>query len=801
MRVSLKWLEEYVRVDVPVAKLVELLDLSGTKVENILEPGKGLEGVIVAEVLDISEHPNADNLILVGVRIEGAEERVVCGAKNFAVGDKVPYAQVGARLPELEITERKIRGEVSRGMLCSAAELGVSKDHSGILVLAPDAPVGSDVIALLGLDDVILELEITPNRPDCMGMIGIAREVAALLGNELQVPALPEASSAGLTSTPPPIGGPVTVMLQDAIGCPRYVAHLIEGVQVGPSVGWISTRLLAAGVRPISNVVDATNYVLLETGHPLHAFDATKVHDHSIVVRRARAKERLQTLDGVDRVLIKDDLVIADPKKALALAGVMGGADSEVGEGTTEVILEAAYFDPVTIARTSRRLGLRSEASARFERGTDPEALPFAAARCAHVIASTAGAPPSSQVVDEYPTSIARERVTLRPERTSKLLGFELEAPTQAKLLRSIQLVVDERDGLLDVEVPGFRPDIRREVDLIEEVARLAGYERLPSTIPHGDAGELEAAQKADRLLRRAFASLGANEAWTTSLGNAQDLDLLELAADHPARRMVGIANPMSDLEDKMRTTLLPGLLRAAARNVARRVDNVALFEIARVFEASSELLPDQPTNLGGVFVGERSSTTWKHPAVAWDFFEVKGIVLAAVASLGVTMELAPVEGMPFHPTRAAAVSIGSSRVGAIGELHPRACERFDVPEGTVVFEIAAAPVVAAMPARPTVPELPRFPAAFIDLAVVVADDVAAAAVEDAIRSAGAPELESVQLFDLYRGEQVEVGKKSLAYALRMRVPDRTLTDDDAVAVRERMVGALRDRFQAELRG
>lgn len=797
MRVSLKWLEEYVRVDVPVPKLVELLDQSGTKVENILEPGKALEGVFVAEVVGISEHPNADNLTLVDVRIEGGEERVVCGAKNFAVGDKVPYARVGARLPELEITERKIRGEVSRGMLCSAAELGVSKDHSGILVLTPDAPVGSDVIALLGLDDVILELEITPNRPDCMGMIGIAREVAALVGNELQIPALPEGSTTESTVT----GGPVTVTLADPLGCPRYVAHLIEGVQVGLSVGWISTRLLAAGIRPISNVVDATNYVLLETGHPLHAFDAAKVHDHSIVVRQARAKERLQTLDGVDRVLIEDDLVIADPKKALALAGVMGGADSEVGEDTTEVILEAAYFDPVTIARTSRRLGLRSEASARFERGMDPESLRFAAARCAHFIASTAGARPSSQVVDEYPDPISRERVTLRPGRTSKLLGFEFEAPTQAKLLRSIQLVVDERDGLLDVEVPRFRPDIRREVDLIEEVARLAGYERLPSTIPHGDAGGLDAQQRADRFLRRAFASLGANEAWTTSLGNAQDLDLLELAADHPARRMVGLANPMSDLEDKMRTTLLPGLLHAAARNVARRVDNVALFEIARVFEPSSELLPDQPTNLGGVFVGHRSSTTWNHPAVGWDFFEVKGILSAAIASLGVTIELAPAGGMPFHPTRAAAVSVGTSRVGAIGELHPRVCERFDVPESTVVFEVAVAPVLAAMPARPTVSELPRFPAAFIDLAVVVADDVAAAGVERAIRSAGAPELESVQLFDLYRGEQVEAGKKSLAYALQMRVPDRTLTDEDAVAVRERIVGALRDRFQAELRG
>lgn len=793
MRVSLRWLEDYVRVDVPVPKLVELMDLSGTKVEAILEPGKALDGIVVADVLAITEHPNADNLTLVDIDVAGTQERVVCGARNFAVGDKVPYAQVGAKLPELEITERKIRGEVSRGMLCSASELGVSKDHSGILVLPPDSPSGADVVGLLGLDDTVLDLEITPNRPDCMGMIGVAREVAALLGNELKVPDLSEEAVPVATQ-------PVSVTLEDAQGCPRYVAHLIDEVKVGPSVGWISARLLAAGVRPISNVVDATNYILLETGHPLHAFDAAKVHNYAVVVRRARAGEKLRTLDGADRTLTSDDLLIADPKRPLALAGVMGGEESEVSDETTEVILEAAYFDPVTIARTSRRLGLRSEASARFERGTDPDALSFAAVRCAQVISLTAGARPSVQVVDEYPVPIARRRVTLRPERTEKLLGFEIRSQTQAQHLRSVHLVVDERDGLLDVEVPLFRPDIEREVDLIEEVARLAGYGQLPSSVPPGGAGGLQPSQRWDRALRRALAGLGLNEAWTSSLGTAGDLDLLELAGDHPARKMVALANPMSDLEDKMRTTLLPGLVRAAARNVARRVDDVALFEVARVFEPSAGALPDQPPVLGAVFTGARSAKSWHGHELRWDFFGAKGVLNAALATLGVEAAFAPAEGMPYHPTRAATVSIGGTSIGSIGELHPSVCAAFGVPEGAVAFEVVLDPIISAVPARPQVAELPRFPASFIDLAVVVDEGVPAADVEAAIVVAGAPELESVRLFDVYTGEQIPAGKKSLAYALHLRLVDRTLTDEDASAVRDRIMAVLGERFGAGLR-
>ena len=797
MKVSLKWLEDYVRVDVPVAKLVELLDLSGTKVETIIEPGKGLEGITVAEVLEIHEHPNADNLSLVDILTPEAQERVVCGAKNFAVGDRVPYAQLGARLPGLTITERKIRGEVSRGMLCSAAELGVSKDHSGILILPADSELGTDVVDLLGLNDTILDLEITPNRPDCMGMIGIAREVAALLGNELRIPELPAQGVNGDGG-----GGTVTVRLEDPQGCPRYVAHLIEGVEVGPSVGWMAARLLAAGVRPISNVVDATNYILLETGHPLHAFDAALVHDHAIVVRRARAGERLTTLDGIERDLSASDLLIADPKKPLALAGVMGGSNSDVGPSTGSVILEAAYFDPVSIARTSRRLGLRTEASARFERGMDPDALPFAAARCADVLSATAAARPSTQVVDEYPATVERRRLRLRPERTSKILGFELSARAQAEHLRSVELVTNERDDVIEVEIPRFRPDLEREIDLVEEVARLAGLQRLPSTLPKGGSGGLDGAQISERTLRRALAGLGVNEAWTSSLSGSEELDRLGLPADHPARRAVALMNPMSENEDRLRTSLLPGLLRAAAHNVAHRVEDVALFELARVYEpVEGRQLPEEPLVLGAVFAGQRRPKGWGGDQRSWDFFEAKGVLDAALASLGVRVTLSPSEGSPFHPTRAATISLNGTQIGSIGELHPQVCDRVDIPEGTVVFELAAGPVIEARSGKVKVLELPRFPAALLDLAIVVDEDMPAASIQEVITTEATPELVGIRLFDVYRGTQVPEGKKSLAYALRLQVADRTLTDEDTSAVIERVMHALRERFGAELRG
>ena len=797
MRVSLKWLREFVDIDLDTEELVAKLNMSGTKVEAVHLPGRDIEGVIVAEVLDISEHPNADTLTLVDVRTgEGREQRVVCGARNFKVGDHVPLAQVGANLGGMQIAERKIRGEVSRGMLCSAAELALSKDHSGIYVLGDDAPLGADIVRLLDLDDPIIELEITPNRPDCMGMIGIAREVAALTGNELRLPSAAVAEDDALN-------GEVRVEILDVQGCPRYCARYVGGVAVGSSPSWLGARLTGAGIRPVSNVVDVTNYVMLETGQPLHGFDADKVHERHIIVRRADENEVFETLDGVERKLSKDDLLIADPSRPLALAGVLGGLDSEVSEDTTNVIIESAHFDKVSVAFTNQRHQLRTEASARFERGTDPENVVYAATRAAKLIVEQCGGALASTVEDAYPAPRSRARIRLRPPQTDALLGVRVPKADQAAALRAIEFDVDDKGDVLEVEVPGFRPDVTREADLIEEVARLVGFEKLPSTLPKGWAGGLNRAQRAERALKQVLVDMGLFEAWTPSFMSARDLEGLHVEDDNPARSAVELMNPMTEDERWLRTTLLPGLLRSSSRNLAHGAPGAALFEIARVYEPTGEALPSERLVLSGVCAGERSTKTWLSPARGWDFFAAKGVVDAALGRLGVgPAHYEAGKGMPFHPTRVARARLDGVPIGVIGAIHPDVIASFDFPTATeaVAFELALEPVFAVLPGRPEVDDLPRFPPVYVDLAIVVDESVPAAMVESLLRRAGAPEVRSVRLFDVYRGEQVRAGKKSLAYALEMRVPDRTLTDEDANVVRTRIMSALGEKTGAELR-
>ncbi|MGH2826955.1 MAG: phenylalanine--tRNA ligase subunit beta [Actinomycetota bacterium] len=794
MKVTLNWLKEFVDIEVDTPKLVEMLDLSGTKVESVNRPGEGLSGVIVAEVLNIDKHPNADTLWLVDVRTDAGEQRIVCGVRNFAVGDRVPLARVGAQLPGMTITERKIRGETSQGMLCSGAELGVSRDHSGILVLPPDAELGADIVPTLQLDDTIFELEITLNRPDCMSVLGVAREVAALTDQGLRRPKVKLEAASDVSSS-------VTVRIDDPQGCPRYLARYIEGVKIGPSPQWMATRLLACGVRPISNVVDATNYVLLELGHPLHAFDRADIAGDTILVRRARNGERFTTLDGVERELHPDDLMIADSKGAVAIAGVMGGEDSEVSEETTDVILESAYFDPESIAFTARRQGLRTEASSRFERGMDVEMVPFAAERAAQLMAELAGGRVSATVADQYPTRIERHKVRLRPARTNRVLGIEITPAEQAQRLRSVELVVDDAAGGLEVVVPTFRPDITREIDLVEEVGRLHGFHELPSTLPKGATGGLESLQRAERRLREVLVGFGVYEAVTPSLISPADVDALALDPGNPARRMVRTWNPMVADESAMRTTLLPSLLKAVARNRAQRAEGVALFEVARIYEPTGDKLPQEGLVLAAAFSGLRRRQEWTGPARTWDFFAAKGLIEGTFAALGVAPpDFSPAKGMPFHPARAATVGLGTTPLGAVGELHPEICEHFDVAERTLVFELSLAPLFGMLPKRVQATELARLPATLLDVAVVVDEDTAAGEVQRVIERAGSPEVTSVRLFDVYRGEQIAAGKKSLAFALELRSQAKTLTDSEAIAVRDRILPALQERTGGTIR-
>ena len=788
MRVPLSWLREVTPVEASADELATRLPVHGLQVEEVVRPGAEISGVVVARVLETEEVPGAEKVILSRVDAGDGPREVFVGVRNIKPGDLVPYATPGSRLPGgREIGRREMMGRTSEGMLCSAQELGVSDDHSGILILDADAKIGQDVRETLGLDDEILDIDITPNRPDLLSIVGIAREVAALYKLPLTIP------PAGLTEGDQDASSLATVTVEDKRGCPRYLARVITGVRVGPSPAWMQRRLMACGMRPISGPVDVTNYVLLELGHPQHAFDLAKLRGHAIVVRRPRKGERtLATLDGVERTLERDDVLICDVEAPVAIGGIMGGADSEVGEGTTEILLEAAYFDPRRVLRTARRMGLRTEASVRFERGADPEAPPVAAARAAALIAQIGGGTVARGAIDVYPKPAKTKAIRLRVPRVNAVLGITEPADEIAAGLTTLGCRVDSQTRTaIRILPPTFRPDLRIEEDLIEEVARLYSYERIPLTLPaSGRAGGLTDEQKLRRLARHLMLGAGLSEAQTLSMLPPSFPDRLELATDHPWRKTLSLANPLSEEESILRPSLTPGLLLVAAKNLARRNTSVSLFEIGNAFTPSEDVLPIETLGVAWLRTGP-VPTSWHRPHRDFDFFDAKGVVERLTQGLGVppaTFEA--VERQPFHPGRCARVLVGGEEIGVVAELHPRAARALDLPSRVAVGELRLSPLLEA--ARTAAPgDLPRFPAVTRDLALLVPTGTAATAVEAAIREAGGDLLEDADVFDVYPGEEFgQTGRVSLAFALSFRRPDRTLTDAEVGEVMTRIQSA-----------
>ncbi|HMC08221.1 MAG TPA: phenylalanine--tRNA ligase subunit beta [Actinomycetota bacterium] len=799
MLVPLSWLTDYVDVDRDVVSLAEGLSDAGLKVEAIHRPGADVDGVIVAEVLSIAPHPNADKLAIVEVSTGVAVRRVVCGAHNFAVGDRVPLALPGARLPGGVTIERStIRGETSDGMLCSARELGLGDDHSGILVLPAETEVGAEVTKVLGLDEVVLEIEVTPNRPDAMSMLGIAREVAALTGSEVRLPKLRMARPAAGAPAVEDLAG---VVVEDASGCPRYLARVVTGVIPGPSPDWVQRRLSAAGVRPISNIVDATNYALLVTGHPMHAFDLDRLKENRIVVRRAAPGEELVTIDGTTRELTGDDLVIADAEAPVALAGIMGGRDSEVSGDTSRVLLESAYFDPTSILRSSKRHGLRSEASARFERGADPNNVPYAAELACALIQEWAGGEAAAGSIDVYPNPVESWTLTLRPERVNLALGTDLTVEEMCDDLRRLGLHPVVEDGTIKVTVPTRRPDLRSEVDLIEEIARLTGYDRIPARIPAGArVGGLNRSQRLLRRVRTVLAGAGLFEAYTSSLIGPGDLDRIGYPSGHEAREALRLTNALGVDESLLRPSLLPGLVSAAARNVARRNLCVRLFEIGRCFVPREDrLLPDEPLRLGMVLTGP-TDQEWHTPSRELDFFDLKGVVEALMEALRIDSTFAPASRDLLASGRTAALVAAGGPYGVLGELARATAERYDFPNRVLVAELDLGRLLEIAADPEEAKEPPRFPPVLLDLAVAVPDQTEATEVVEIARAAGGRALEEIRVFDVYRGDQVGEGRKSLALSLTFLRPDRTLTQDEAVAARDAIAAALRGRLGGEVR-
>jgi len=795
MKVTLNWLQDFVTLPTTdPAEVAEAFEGLGFEVEEMRPLEAAFSGVVIGAVREVAAHPNADKVRVCQVDIGSEVSEIVCGAWNFEAGAIVPVAPPGSMLGDFEIGRRAIRGVTSHGMICSEQELSLGDDASGIMVLNADYPeaaerIGDDFTSILPLPDTFFDIAVNPNRPDCMSVVGLARELAARFDVPLREPAL------HLIEREP--GVPVTVRIEDDEACPRFVGRQVRNITVGRSPHWLRLRLQAAGVRPISNVVDASNYAMIEIGHPTHAFDLDRLGD-TVVVRRAGDDTRIVTLDDVERALVPEDIVVGDATRPVAVAGVMGGADTEVHDGTTAVLIEAAYWQPSSVLLTSKRLGLRSEASARFERGMDPNSCDVAADRVAELLVEIAGGEVAARV-DAYPRRIDPITVDLPLGEIPRVLGVEIARDEAAGMLTRLGFGVKGADPL-QVTVPTRRPDVTRPVDLIEEIARLHGFDNIPDRVATGSGGGLPAAEAMRRRLREVLVGAGYHEAMTFSFLAPELFDTLGLAAGDPRRVTVALVNPLSEEEGVLRTTLLPGLLQAASLNVDRHLPDVSLFETGKVFFAGDGEIPDQPERLAFVTVGRRGGD-WEGPGRPVDLRDASGLWELIAHELRLAEPaLAAASAMPFHPGRAAAVLTAGEEIGMIGEIHPRVAEALGLRGRVVAGEIDLAPLLVERDRwlfeRPS-----SFPPAVFDLAFEVDEAVAAAILLGAIDAAGEGLIERRHLFDVFTGPPVAAGRKSLAVRLVLRDPDRTLSDDDVAPIRRRIVTAVQERTGGELRG
>ena len=793
MKISLNWLLEF--VDLPTREpsvIKDVLYSLGHEVEGVEELTADWTGVTIAEVLTVGAHPDADKVRVCTVTTGGDPIDVVCGAWNFDAGARVAFAQPGAVLPGgFEIGSRKIRGVMSHGMICSEKELGLGEDHAGILVLEGDAPIGEDFAAWVSRPDVVFELSITPNRPDAMSVLGIARDLAAHFGLTLRLPDSPLHTSPGKPQ--------IDVRIDDPTGCFRFVTRQMQGVQIGPSPFWLRHRLRVSGMRPISNAVDVTNYVMLELGHPLHAFDVDRIDGGQLTIRRAEKGETLVTLDDVERELTPEDLVICDASGPTSLAGTMGGARSEVVDTSANILLEAASWDPPTIMWMSRRHGLRSEASARFERGVDRELPAIALERAASLLQLVAGGIVVETPGDTVSVPFDRTVLELPAAEVERILGAGFDTERVTTLLGSIGIEVAGTDPLT-VTVPGYRPDIERPIDLIEEVARLHGYDQFEATVPTGRGGGWSVEQRRARTLRQTLVGLGLSQATHLSFISSDDLDALGYDADHDARRVVIVKNPLREEEAILRTTLLPGLLRSARYNLSHGASQIALFETGKVFfdrpDSSDVRIPDQPDRLGFVVVGRHGTSGIDSPGRPADVYTATAIWRALARVLGIEVVVRAHAPAGLHPGRAAEVVVDGKPIGSVGELHPAAAEHYELPGRVAVGEIDLAPVLQARPA-PALVTPSTFPPVEFDLAFACEPTLDAAALVSATRQAG-DLVTSAHVFDEYVG--LADGRKSLAIRYVLRAPDHTLTNEEVAPVRQALIDAAA-ALGAELRG
>ena len=797
MNVTLNWLKTYIDFEFSPNELAERLTMLGVEVEAIKQLGTGLDGIVVGRVDVVGRHPNADKLVLCQVDVGEAESlQIVCGAPNVREGMFAPVATIGATLPiGLTIKSAKLRGEISQGMLCSEKELGLSEDAAGLMELSADISVGTPLTEALRLDDVMFELEVTPNRPDCLSLIGVAREIRAETGNPLKLPHVDleenETDIRDLTS--------VTIDAPDL--CPRYAARVIQGVKVAESPAWLQQRLESVGVGVVNNIVDVTNFVLMEYGQPLHAFDYHKLSENRIVVRRAADDERLTTLDEVDRELTTDTLVIADAEKPVALAGIMGGYDSEITETTCDVLLESAYFNPSSIRATAKALGINTEASYRFERGADPGAVLAALDRAAQLIAELAGGTVCKGTVDVYPGEEPLREIQFRPDRVNFVLGTELEATEMEQILSRLGFDVEASGSAYQVTIPTFRSDITREIDLIEEIARVYGYDNIPTTLPKGDIPVPASDPKVEvrRCLKHFLLAAGMMEAVNYSFCDPNCFGKIRLASDNPLRDAVPLRNPLSPEMSLLRTTLIPGLLENTQHNRNHQINTIGLFEIGGVFVRDGD--QKEPERIAGILAGQIGDGIYGNPYRSPDFFDIKGLVEGMLEVCGITEYTLQKTDVPtFHPGRNAAVLLGEKPVGTFGEAHPVVLENYDLPYKAYLFEFDLEALVDVAVFAKSFEPISIYPKVERDLAIVLDKMVLSNMPIELIYTTGGEWVESVRLFDVYEGEQVPEGKKSLAYTIVYHSANETLTDKAVNALHDKVVKRLNQELGAELR-
>jgi len=803
MKVSYKWLRDYIDLDLEPGVLADKLTMSGTEVASIEKAStQGLERVVVGRIISLKRHPNADKLSVCEVTDGERTLPIVCGADNMKAGDKVALAYVGAELPNgVKLKKAKIRGEVSEGMMCSEAELHVGPDAEGIIILPPDAPVGRGFAAYRGLEDYIIDIEVTPNRPDCLSVIGLAREIAALTGQRVRYPEV------RVEEDDERLEDYASAEVKDLDLCPRYSMRLIRDLTIAPSPQWMVERLEAAGQRSISNMVDITNFVMLELGQPLHAFDYDTLAEHRIIVQRSRPGETFVTLDGKEHALDGETCMISDAAEHVGIGGIMGGRNSEITESTRHILLESAHFNPLSIRRSARRLNISSEAAYRFMRGVDPNGTMFAANRAAELMAQLGKGRVLAGSIDIYPRKIEPRRLELPMSLAKRVLGIGFEAGEAAELLGGIELETEAAgNGLVRVSCPTFRPDLERPVDLVEELGRLKGFDQIPDTLPAGRlrSEPRDAVEVHGRRAGEFLADLGCFEVINLSFINSRRLDEMGLAPDHPWRRTVRLRNPLSEEQEVMRPSLLPGLLATARRNLNHRNENLKLFELGRVyFRTGNGELPREVVSLAGLMLGRRQEVAWFAEAALVDYYDVKGLLEALGERLGAPEPgfRAGVEGYPFlDPERAAVLEVSGKEIGYLGALNSPLRARLELPPETQAFELDFQALVAHLEGGRSFRELPSHPPVELDLAITLPEEVTFKAVFDTIRGFDRNLISEVTLFDLYRGAQVPPGKKSLAFRIVLQHPKRTLLGRDVKMWHEGLTRKLRESLDAELR-